>query len=168
MEQFDRGQWLEEAMERWEQSLLRTCYAYLGDIALAEDAVQETFLKAWKGIGSFRDGASEKTWLMRIAINTCKDVRRGAWFRHIDRNASLDRLPEGSEPFSETDDTLVRAVMALKPRLKEAVLLCWYQQLTADEAAQALGISRSTVYYRLEQARKQLRKELEAWHDEIG
>ena len=167
MEQFDRGQWLEEAMEHWEQSLLRTCYAYLGDVALAEDAVQETFLKAWKGIDRFRGGASEKTWLMRIAINTCKDVRRGAWFRHIDRNASLDRLPEGSEPFSETDDTLMRAIMALRPRLKEAVLLCWYQQLTADEAAQALGVSRSAVYYRLEQARKQLRKELEAWYDEI-
>lgn len=168
MEQFDRGQWLEEVMERWEQSLLRTCYAYLGDVALAEDAVQETFLKAWKGIDRFRGNASEKTWLMRIAINTCKDVRRGAWFRHIDRNVSLDRLPEGSEPFTETDDTLMRAIMALRPMLKEVVLLCWYQQLTADEAAQALGISRSTVYYRLEQARKQLRKELEAWHDEVG
>lgn len=168
MEQFDRGQWLEEVMERWEQSLLRTCYAYLGDVALAEDAVQETFLKAWKGIDRFRGNASEKTWLMRIAINTCKDVRRGAWFRHIDRNVSLDCLPEGSEPFTETDDTLMRAIMALRPRLKEVVLLFWYQQLTADEAAQALGISRSTVYYRLEQARKQLRKELEAWYDEVG
>lgn len=166
MEQFDRGQWLEGAMERWEQSLLRTCYAYLGDVALAEDAVQETFLKAWKGIDCFRGSASEKTWLMRIAINTCKDVRRGAWFRHIDGSASLDRLPEGSEPFSEKDDTLMRAVMALRPRQKAVVLLCWYQQLTADEAAEALSVSRSTVYYRLEQAKKQLRKELEAWHDE--
>lgn len=167
MEQFDRGRWLEDAMDRWEQSLLRICYAYLGDVALAEDAVQETFLKAWKGIDRFRGGASEKTWLMRIAINTCKDVRRGAWFKHIDRSASLDRLPEGSEPFKEKDDTLMCAIMALKPRLKEAVLLCWYQQLTADEAAQALVVSRSTIYYRLEQAKRQLQRELEAWHDEV-
>lgn len=48
MERADKEAWLEEAMEKWEVSLLRTCYAYLGDRALAEDAVQETFLKPGK------------------------------------------------------------------------------------------------------------------------
>ena len=81
MERSERDRWLEGAMARWEQSLLRTCFAYLGDLSLAEDAVQETFLKAWKNLDRFRGEASEKTWLLRIAINTCKDVRRSAWFR---------------------------------------------------------------------------------------
>lgn len=80
----DRGAWLENAMDRWETSLMRMCYAYLGDVLLAEDAVQETFLKAWKAYDRFRGEADEKTWLMRIAINNCKDMRRGAWFRHTD------------------------------------------------------------------------------------
>ena len=65
-----RGAWLENAMKRWEASLMRMCFVYLGDMALAEDAVQETFLKAWKGYERFRGEANEKTWLMRIAINT--------------------------------------------------------------------------------------------------
>ena len=159
----EREQWLEDAMKRYEQPLIRTCFAYLGDLALAEDAVQETFLKAWKGYGQYRGEASEKTWLMRIAINTCKDVRRSAYFRHIDRKTALESLPEGSAPFTHEDDSVLRAVMALKPRFKEAVLLCWYQQLSADEAAQALGVSRSTLYSRLDKARRILRKELEAW-----
>jgi len=166
MERADKEAWLEEAMEKWEVSLLRMCCAYLGDRALAEDAVQETFLKAWKGLDSFRGAAQEKTWLMRIAINTCKDVRRSAYFRHVDRSVPLDRLPEGSCPFTMHDDTLTRAVMALKPRFREAVLLCWYQQLPPEEAAQALGVSRSTVYNRLEKARKLLEKELEGWYHE--
>lgn len=166
MERAEREQWLEEAMNRWEQSLLRICYAYLGDVALAEDAVQETFLKAWKGYERFRGASSEKTWLMRIAINTCKDVRRSAYFRHTDRGISLDQLPEGEVPFTMEDDTLMRAVMDLKPQWKEAVLLCWYQQLTVEEAARALHVSRAMIYSRLRQAKKHLQRDLEDWYYE--
>ena len=100
MERSERDRWLEGAMARWEQSLLRTCFAYLGDLSLAEDAVQETFLKAWKNLDRFRGEASEKTWLLRIAINTCKDVRRSAWFRRVNRAVSLDSLPEAPVPFA--------------------------------------------------------------------
>lgn len=166
MERSERDRWLEGAMARWEQSLLRTCFAYLGDLALAEDAVQETFLKAWKNLDRFRGEASEKTWLLRIAINTCKDVRRSAWFRRVNRAVSLDSLPEAPAPFASRDHELTRAVLSLRPQLREAVLLCWYQELSASEAARALGVSRSTVYNRLNKARRRLRGELEAWHEE--
>lgn len=150
-------------MARWEVSLLRMCFAYLRDMSLAEDAVQETFLKAWKGYDSFRGEASEKTWLLRIAVNTCKDLRKSAWFRHIDRAAAL---PEGRESFAEQDDALTRAVMGLKPRLREAVLLRWYQGLTGEETARVLQVARMTVYNRLNKAQRLLQTELEAWHDE--
>ncbi len=159
----ERDVWLEDMMARWEISLVRMCFAYLRDRALAEDAVQETFLKAWKGYDCFRSEASEKTWLMRIAVNTCKDLRKSAWLRHTDRAAAL---PEGQEPFTEKDDALTRAVMNLKPRLREAVLLRWYQGLTGEETARALQVSRATVYNRLTKAQRLLQTELEAWHNE--
>jgi len=162
----ERAAWLEKAMAEYETSLARMCYAYLGDSALAEDAVQETFVKAYKGYHTFRAEADEKTWLMRIAINTCKDIRRSAWLRHNDREASLGNLSEGSEPFSEQDDTLVRAVMALRPRLREAVLLHYYQGMSVPEVAAALGISRAAVYDRLDKARTALREALGAWYHE--
>ena len=160
----ERGAWLERVMASYETALLRLCFAYLGDLALAEDAVQETFVKAYRGYDRYRRESEEKTWLTRIAINVCKDMRRGAWLRHVDRGAALERLPEGSVPFDERDDTLTRAVMALKPRLREVVLLHDAQGLTAEETARALGIARSTMYNRLEKAHRLLRKELEAWY----
>ena len=162
----ENGAWLERAMASHEAALLRLCFAYLGDTALAEDAVQETFVKAYKGYDRYRQESEEKTWLTRIAINTCKDMKRTAWFRHVDRSTSLESLPEGEVPFTERDDTLTRTVMALRPKLREVVLLHDWQGLTAEETARALGIPRSTMYNRLEKARRLLRKELEAWYHE--
>jgi RNA polymerase sigma factor, sigma-70 family len=162
-----RRRWLEEALDRYEERLLRMCYSYLGDRSLADDAVQETFLKAWKSYGRFRGESTEETWLMRIAINTCRDIRRGSWFRHIDRAVSLDQLDDREVSFEARDDAVTKAVMKLKPRFREAVLLRWYQGLSADETAQALGISRSAAYERLSKAQAILKRELEEWHDEV-
>lgn len=156
--------WLERAMAQYEESLLRMCFAYLGDAALAEDAVQETFVKAYRALKGFRGEADEKTWLLRIAINTCKDVRRGAWFRHVDRNAALEEIPF-SAPCAEYDDTLTSAVMRLARKDREAVLLCYYQGLSGQEAAEVLGVTKATVYNRLKKAKATLKKELEAWYD---
>ena len=61
-------------VDQYQSSLLRLCFIYLHDKALAEDAVQETFLKAHRSLSSFRGDSSEKTWLTRIAMNTCRDM----------------------------------------------------------------------------------------------
>jgi RNA polymerase sigma-70 factor (ECF subfamily) len=161
----EKTHWLNSAMPRWANSLTRTAYAYLGDRALAEDAVQETFLKAWKGFDRFRGEADEKTWLFRIAINTCKDLRRGAWFRRVDRSVPLESLPEGAIPFTPLDDALTRAVLSLPHRLRAVVLLHCYQELTAEETARALGVARSTVFARLKKAREALQQALEGWEE---
>ncbi|MBP3427741.1 MAG: sigma-70 family RNA polymerase sigma factor [Clostridia bacterium] len=82
-----------ERIDQWislyEKELLRLCFVYLKDEALAEDAVQETFLKAYSRLSSFRGDSSPKTWLVRIAINVCKDMSRTSWFRMIRSKNSL-------------------------------------------------------------------------------
>ena len=166
MEQDPRRAWLDEAITRWEKPLLKLCYAYLCDTALAEDAVQETFFKAWKNYGKFRGDAEEKTWLTRIAINTCKDQMKSAWARHTDRSVTPDALPEGSASFDERDDTVTRAVLSLPKDLKEAVLLHWYQGMSLDEIRKVLRLPRSTINYRLKKAKAILKKELEEWYFE--
>ena len=161
-----RQAWLNDAIARWEKPLLRLCYAYLCDTAMAEDAVQETFLKAWRNYGRFRGEAEEKTWLTRIAINTCKDLLKSAWVRNTDRSIVPESLPEGSASFDAQDDTVTRAVLSLPRPLKEVTLLHWYQGMTLQEMSSVLRIPRSTINYRLKKAKAILRKELEDWYFE--
>ena len=164
--QDSRRAWLDDAITQWEKPLLRLCFAYLGDTALAEDAVQETFFKAWKSYDRFRKEAGEKTWLTRIAINTCKDLMKSAWARNTDRSVTPDDLPEGAASFDAQDDTVTRAVLALPRELKEATLLHWYQGMTLDEMVRVLRLPRSTINYRLKKAKAILKEELEDWYFE--
>ena len=166
MAQDPRQEWLDAAIARWEKQLLKLCFAYLGDTALAEDAVQETFFKAWKSYDRFSGKAADHTWLTRIAINTCKDLLKSAWSRNTDRSVTPDTLPESFAPSGEWDDTVTRAVMSLPPRLKEVTLLHWYQGLTLEEMAKVMRLPRSTINYHLKKAKTMLKNELEEWYDE--
>lgn len=161
----DRDRWLEQAMEQWEVPLLRTCYLLVKDVALAEDAVQDTFVKAWQAHDHFRGEASEKSWLMRIAVNTCRDLSRGKWFRHVDRQVRMEDLPEPAETFQWEDDTVTRAILALPDGLRQVVTLRYYQGFTVQEAADILKLSRRTVHYRLKKAERLLKESLEEWYD---
>ncbi len=143
-------------MRQYEKDVLKVCTVCLRDLTLAEDATQETFFKAFRAMNRFRGDSSEKTWLMRIAINTCKDIRRGAWFRHTDRSVSLDRLPEPSVPPQADSILVTMEVMRLPVREREAVLLRYYQNMTLAEVAQVLGISATAVTKRLKKAHEHL------------
>ncbi len=147
-------------------ALLRLCALRLGDAALAEDAAQETFLRAWRGLDTFRGDASEKTWLTAIAINVCRDFRRAAWFRHNDLSKPVTSLPEPSCPDDKADDTVLSAVTALPARLREVALLRYYQGLTVQETAKALRLSPSAVKKRQAAANARLREQLKGWWNE--
>lgn len=155
----------EDALNRlvtdYQGALLRLCYAYLHDRALAEDALQETFLKAYRNLDRFRGDSSEKTWLMKIAVNTCRDFRRTGWFLHTDRSITPDSLPEPSVAASGQDREITAEVMRLPVKLREVVLLCYYQGMTTVQAAQALGITQQAVSARLTRARAKLHNVLE-------
>lgn len=156
-----RDQTIERLITQHQTSLLRLCYVQLQDQALAEDAVQETFLKAYKGFESFRGDSSEKTWLTRIAVNTCRDFQRGGWFKHTDRRVTPDMLPVGTVQPDTEDLDLSLAVMKLPRKMREAILLNYYQDMSTEEIAEALGIAQSSVSNRLRRGREKLRKLLE-------
>lgn len=142
----------------------RMCFVYMQDMALAEDAMQETFFKAYQQYATFRHECSEKTWLLSIAINTCKDARKSSWFRHTDRNITLDKLPEPHCEFDPADDTLILSVMALPAKFKDVILLRYYQGLSFEEISQALHVSIGTVSTRMNAAKKKLREKLKRWY----
>lgn len=152
---------LEPLVLQYQQPLLRTCFLYLRDRTLAEDAVQETFLKAYRSLASFRGECSEKTWLMKIAMNTCCDLRRAHRLRSIDPRRIPELLPQAAEPFAPAEEELVTQVIQLPRKLREVILLYYYQDMTVTEIAVSLGISQSSVSGRLKRARGKLRTLLE-------
>ena len=157
----------EERLERWMDqygnAILHACFVCLSDVQLAEDAMQDTFVKAWRNMQSFenRYEGSEKAWLLRIAINTCNDYRRGMWFRRIDLTGELDKLPPTLISVSPKERDLFLDIMALPGKFKQVILLHYYQNLTLQEMSEVLGIAPSTIHHRLKKAEEIIRRELE-------
>ncbi|MBQ8507144.1 MAG: sigma-70 family RNA polymerase sigma factor [Clostridia bacterium] len=147
----------EETISLWirtyEKDLLRLCCVYLKDVYLAEDAVQETFLKAHRNLHAFRGECSPKTWLVRIAVNVCKDMCRTSWFRILRNAVQMDKFQiaqaEGSH---EIKSALVAEIMSLPRAYREVILLYWYEGFSQTEIAQTLRVSHTTVRRRLEKA----------------
>lgn len=154
-----------QLVETYQKPLLNLCYMNLHDRAQAEDAVQEAFLKAWRALPSFRGDSTEKTWLMRIAINVCRDMQRSAWFTRLNRFITPEDLPDTAE--EAPDDTLADAIMRLPTKYREVILLYYDQNMTMPEIAQALEIHASSVSRRLKTACAKLRSVLgeEGEHD---
>ena len=147
-------------IRRYEKDLLRTCCVYLRDKDMAQDAVQETFFKAYKALDSFRGESTEKTWLYSIAFNVCRDMRRSAWFRYVDMRVTLDHLPDPVEPASEASIALMQEIMRLPRKLMETVWLYYYEDMNMKEIGDMLGVAATTVGYRLDKARALLRSRL--------
>ena len=147
-------------------AILRMCYLYLKDVQLAEDAAQETFLKAYRRMDTFRGDCLEKTWLTGIAVNVCRDFLRTAWLRRVDRRVDITQLPECAQAAEFHDSTVLTEVMALPAQMREVILLRFYQGLTIQETADALHIGVSTVKQRQKKAGDILRQRLKEWYDE--
>ena len=147
---------LREWIDRYGNMLLRVCFLYLHDAALAEDAIQETFLKAWKKRNIFQNKSSEKSWLTAIAMNTCRDMLRSTWFKHVDRHVTPEDLPQGGTG-EEKDDRLPVELMNLPERIREVIVMYYYVGMRTEEIAQAFGISRAAVIMRLKRGREKLK-----------
>ncbi len=158
----DRALRLEQWITDYSDAVLRTCFVYLSDATLAEDAMQDTFLKAWRSMDTFegRNGCSEKTWLLRIAINVCRSYARTKWFRHVDLRQALESLPAAYQTILPEDRTLFLDILRLNEKYKQVILLYYYQELTLEECAKALSISRSAAHHRLKKAQALLRHSL--------
>lgn len=157
----DQDQFFVELVNEYQEILLHMCFVYLRDQELARDAVQETFLKAYRSLSTFRGESSIKTWLIQIAINTCKSMQRSAWLRHHDRRITPEELPQPAATASEEDMDILCDIMLLPPKLKEVILLYYWQNMDVNGIALSLGIAQSTVSRRLQQARAALREVLD-------
>ena len=159
-----RSEELENLMELYGDEINRFCTLQLRDPFQAEDAAQDTFVKAWKALDTFRNESSQKTWLMHIAVNTCRDYQRTWWFRHMDRRIVPEELPEQSREDEVPDGEVTEAIRSLPSKLRTMILLRYYEGLSLKETAAAAGISLATAKRQISKANQLLHERLEGWY----
>lgn len=146
----------DEVVIRFGLQLLRTARLILRDEALAEDAVQETFVKAWRRIGSLRD-EDPGPWLNRIATNeSISAYRQRHRFQALTERFGRLTGPR-SEVSAEDRLDLAHALDRLSAEQRAAVALHYYQDLSVEDAAKALGVPVDTMKSRLKVALRRLR-----------
>ncbi len=145
-------------------AFLRIAFVYLHDAQLAEDAVQETYIKILRKYPGFESASAEKGWVMQVAVNVCRDMLRKIGRMRVDPSAALETIPYEADLENKADDTPLLEIMKLPEKYKEAILLFYYQDLSVKDIAQVLNVSENTVSVRLNRARALLKSKLEGWY----
>jgi RNA polymerase sigma-70 factor, ECF subfamily len=134
----------------------RLAFAMLQDRSEAEDAFQESALRAWRRLQNLRPGKPFQPWFIGIVGNQCREIRRGRWWHLI-------RLPEpqGVQPLSEDgwveEEDLRRAISQLPHEQRLAILMHFHLDMPLNDVALALEISVPGVKTRINRALRRLR-----------
>jgi RNA polymerase sigma-70 factor (ECF subfamily) len=160
---------LKRLIHSYGNDVLRIAYMYLKDKYLAEDACQEVFIKVYKNFDKFKKQSSEKTWIITITMNTCKDILRISWFKKV---VMLNDIKDDSVSGScENVDTkvineiqnqeLLKEVINLPRKYKELIILYYYEELSTVDISNMLKIPEGTVRSRLFRARTMLKSNID-------
>jgi RNA polymerase sigma factor (sigma-70 family) len=156
-------------MEEYGQCLVRVAYTYVKQEQMAEDIVQEVFVKCYKNLHLFRQESSYKTWLYKITVNQCKDVMKSWNFKNLilynftsyQFKPSDDRTPEEEILLYEEAKQISSTVVSLPIKLREVIIFYYYEEMKIQQIADLLGISQNTVKSRLLRGKQKLKKKLQ-------
>ena len=143
----------EQVVRKYAQTVSSACMMRLQNWADAEDCFQNTFIKLYRKAPEFKDESHLKAWLLRVAINECKNC-----IRDNRRHLSLEAALEIPAPSAEDDADLSWALMKLAPEYREAVYLYYVERMRVSEIADILGKKQNTVKTLLHRGREKLRK----------
>jgi len=159
---------------RHHRSVINLIYRFTGDFQGSEDLAQETFLRAFRGLRRFKERCAFFTWLYRITFSVCQNHRRSL-FRN--RAVSLDEAVETglNHPRTESAEAefqrkslsaaVHEAVTSLPEEQRAPLILCRYQDLSYEEAAEILKISLPALKSRIHRARLTLKEKLAPFFD---
>ena len=167
--QTDDAEAFDELARRFQPRLFHFCLRRLSQREAAEDAVQETLLKAWKYRHSFRADAKASTWIFALAVNLCRD-----YWRRSKPESSLDRpevaiaaewsslrredgSPEDLAQDHEASELLLQALESLAPQSAALLKAKTHQDLTLEEAGKQVGLSPSAARAAASRAYKKLK-----------
>ncbi len=151
-----------------EQLIWRICWHYTGNREAAEDCGQETMIRIWRSLGSYRGDCALESWAYRIAANCCMDYLRK---KKRDKSESVEPLREQgfdpADPSPGTEEQVVaedehrrlrEAITQLPEEQREALILTQLQKVPYEEAALLLNISEGTVKSRVNRAKARLKE----------
>ena len=159
-------------VETYQKPVYNLCYRMLGEMEAAEDAAQETFLKAYQNLTRYDRERSFATWLLSIAAHHCIDKLRRRRFNSVsideDEEGQTD-IPDHSAPDPESEimkhqqrERLQNCLQSLDPTDRAAVVMRYWQDCSEVEIAQALNLTVPAVKSRLHRARRAL---AELWEE---
>jgi RNA polymerase sigma factor, sigma-70 family len=143
--------------DQYATDVLRVCYFYLSDREKAEDVCQDVFVRLMTTHPLLQPGR-EKSWLLKVALNRCRDLWRGAWLKRVILGGPTFELVPAPDEFSRRDDqqAMMAAINQLPATFKEVILLHYYQGMNIAEIAQMLELPEGTISSRLSRGRKKL------------
>ncbi|MBQ7182635.1 MAG: RNA polymerase sigma factor [Clostridia bacterium] len=147
----------EELYAAYARDVLRVSYFYLHDRDKAEDVTQDVFMKLLLTAPDLVPG-KEKSWLMKVALNRCRDLWRSAWLKRVTlgiEKVERHRAPDRTDEFLEREE-LLDAIGRLSPDMRSVVLLHYYQGMGVSEIAELLKVPEGTVSSRLSRSRSRL------------
>ena len=139
-------------------TISRICFSYSGSVAEFEDLRQDALINIWRGMHGFRGEASAKTWIYRVTVNSClSTIRKQARHQHESLDA-LYGLIDSADSDKEAIEQLHRVIGTLSPQEK-AVILMWLDEMSYDEIATAMGLSRNTIATRIRRIKEKITNE---------
>ena len=154
---------LENLMIEHGNELTRLAYSYVKDTEIAKDVVQNTFIKCYKNLDSFRNDAHIKTWLYRIAINECKDYLKSWHYKMVQVKSFMNETARSISPSVEktvmdkyNSEEMKDTIFSIPKVYREVVFLYYYDSLNSEEIATVLDIPVNTVKTRLRRAKQRL------------
>lgn len=162
----DKLKWL---MRTYGNDVIRVAYTYLKQRQLAEDVAQDVFIKCYEKMDGFRNESSYKTWVMKITVNRCKDVLKSWSFRNLFftdyfANKQVEPSIECTLYRDEESEFISERIMELPVKLREVIILFYYQEFTIEEIAVLLKTNQNTIKTRLHRARLKVKNSIEgAW-----
>ncbi|SOC21116.1 RNA polymerase sigma (SigV) subunit [Ureibacillus xyleni] len=162
----------EELVETYAESLIQVAYSYVKNKQMAEDIVQDVFIKAFEKKSQFRGDSSYKTYLYKMTINRSYDYLRSWSYRNYlltNTFSNLFGVQNSLDDFLVLEDEramIGNEVLKLKPKYREVVILFYFKELKIEEIASILDCSINTVKTRLSRARNMLKERLGGKLDE--
>ena len=161
---------LDKLVRRHIERVRATIYPMVMNAAIADDLTQEAFLRAFHSLHRFEGESLFSTWLHRIAVNTTYSHLRRAQRNPVTLNAdaveqshSKDDDPGDQMLTSELGQQIEEGLASLSPRLRGALVRTAIEKMDAKQAAHAEGCSTATIYWRVHQARKQMKLKLKKY-----